>query len=60
MVERRGGRMSEYHYKEALKCEMIEKLKEHVKEWRANGGCGGDDHMYDLEMWVHEIWGDEE
>lgn len=52
--------MSEYHYKEALKCEMIEKLKEHVKEWRANGGCGGDDHMYDLEMWVHEIWGDEE
>jgi hypothetical protein len=46
-------------YKRALEREMIEKLKEHVKEWRANGGCGGDDHMYDLETWVHEIWGDE-
>lgn len=52
--------MSEYAYKEALKREMIEKLRKNVKEWRDNGGCGGDDHMYDLETWVNEIWGDDE
>ena len=47
-------------YKRALERDMIAKLRQHVKEWRKEGGVHGDFYMYDLEAWVNEIWGDEE
>jgi len=46
-------------YQQGLKEEMIAKLRKHVREWRA-GEIHAEDAMYDLEMWVDEIWGDEE
>ncbi len=46
-------------YKRALERDMIAKLKQHVKEWR-EGIISSEDAIYDLETWVHEIWGDEE
>lgn len=47
-------------YKRALERDMIAALRQHVKDWRHNGAQDGNEHMYDLETWVHEIWGDEE
>ena len=47
-------------YKRALERDMIAKLRQHVKEWRKEGGVHGDFYMADLEAWVDEIWGDEE
>jgi hypothetical protein len=46
-------------YIEGLKTEFIEAVKRHVKSWRA-GNDDADYCMYDIETWVHEIWGDEE
>jgi hypothetical protein len=50
--------MSEYAYKEALKRDMIKAIKHHVKAWRAHTESA-EDCMYDIEAWVHEIWGEE-
>ncbi len=52
--------MSEHAYKEALKRDMIKALRKHVEDWRHYGAQDGNDHMYDLETWVNEIWGEEE
>lgn len=52
--------MSEHAYKQALTRDMIACLKLHVYEWRLHGANDGDERMYDLEAWVHEIWGEEE
>ena len=55
----RGESMSEYAYKEALKRDFIKAIKRHVISWRS-GNDTGDYCMYDIETWVHEIWGEEE
>ena len=47
-------------YRQALEDDLIVVLRESVNQWRRNGGNGGDDLMYELEIWVQEIWGDEE
>lgn len=54
---RAGNNMSVY--KQAVKREMIAKLRTHIKDWR-NGDISAEDAMYDLEGWADEIWGDEE
>mgnify|MGYP001224566552 CR=1 FL=1 len=46
-------------YKEGLKNELIERLRLRCKEWRAKE-IDARDAMYDLEIFVQEIWGDEE
>ena len=46
-------------YKEGLKNELIERLRLRCKEWRAKE-IDASDAMYDLEIFVQEIWGDEE
>lgn len=53
--------MSKYRsaYQAAVKEEMIAKLRQHLREWRA-GEISAEHAMYDLEIWVDEIWGDEE
>ena len=45
-------------YKEGLKTELIDAVKRHVKEWR-DGDRSARACMYDIETWVHEIWGEE-
>ena len=46
-------------YKEGLKNELIERLRLRCKEWRAKE-IDARDAMYDLEIFVQEIWGEEE
>ena len=46
-------------YKEGLKNDFIKAVRRHVKAWRATTETA-DYCMYDIETWVHEIWGVEE
>lgn len=58
-TEIKGGvRMSyESAYKRALQSDFIEQLREMVRDWREQECNGSREYMYNIETWVHEIWG---